>query len=63
MQRSAALQVTKSMMHPGKAPQQDSFQSLGWTWTAAGLAVMGIVIGSMFLGASFITGWRRDPAP
>ena len=58
VRRSAALKFTQSMMHPGKAPEEDSFSSLGWTWTVAGLSVMGLVVGAMLFGASFITGWR-----
>lgn len=56
LQRNAALQITSTTLHPGKGEGVDeSFRTLGWTWTAAGLAVLAIAVGSALFGASFIS--------
>lgn len=52
--KSSAVATTMRTLHPGKAPANDSFGKLGWTWTAAGLAIMGIVVGGMLFAGSFL---------
>lgn len=60
LQRNAALQLTSTTLHPGRREGVDeSFRALGWTWTAAGLAVLAGVVGAAMFGASFIS--RRAP--
>lgn len=53
--RSASVSATMRTLHPGKAPARDSFSGLGWTWSASGLAVMGIVVGGMLFAGSFLS--------
>jgi len=57
-QYQAMLQVTPPLMYPRNRFIDDNMHAMGWTWPAASLSIMSILIGLTLVGASFVRGWR-----
>jgi len=71
-QFAAAMNVTPSLhtpaqrssspiSYPNFKPVRSAFSSMGWTWPAAGVTALGVLVSLLVLGATFVS--RDRPAP
>lgn len=53
-----AMRSSSPMAYPNYGPVRDSINAMGWTWPAAGVSVLTLLIGLMMFGGSYV---KRRP--